>query len=229
MNNIKKFIIFLIITILSIIFSILSYYGLIRYFSIYFTSLEKYANIYKSSSDITIDNIKKIVVTFTLSKEQIISLNTSNYELVKLENTIKSLLDQTKKIDMIVINIPKNDIINKSIHKRLSNFVSIFYINKNLTYGNSLIPTLKRESENNTVIISIPSTYIIYGKDFIETIVDNFVNNKKSIRCNSNILLVTPSMFNDSILNIENTNINWIDNYINNYYDINYSENYKIL
>lgn len=226
MNNTKKFIIFLVITLLSIVFTLLSYYGLLRYLSIRFTSLEKYANIYKNSPDITLDNIKRIVVTFTLTKDQVNDLTSSKYTFTDLENTIKSLLDQTKKVDMIAINIPKDN--NIDVPKRLSNFVSIFYLNKDLLEhnANSLIPTLKREAETNTVIISIPNTYIIYGKDFIETIVDSFVNNKKPIRCNSNILLVTPSMFDESILDITNPTVNWLDKYINNFYDINYSENY---
>ena len=86
-------IISLISAIFSLIYILLNYFGVIRYFGLYFSPVEKYIKKYKNLDKI---GEHKIIISLTETPEQI----------KKITPTIKSLLDQTVKVDLISIVIP---------------------------------------------------------------------------------------------------------------------------
>ena len=149
--NKKQWIIFSIVTsFLSLIFSILTYFGIIRYINMYLFSTSNYANSYK-----TLERAKndKVVINININPNK----NYISYAV------INSLLDQTVKVDEINI-FSDNPIIlpdTKGIVKR------------HKTYKNycAALPCIMKETNKNTIIIFLNDNKI-YGKDFIQDLIE---------------------------------------------------------
>ena len=87
-----------------------------------------------------------------------------------------------------------------------------------------------REDDNNTIIILLHDN-VIYGKDFIENLIEEYKKHKLPI-INDKAILVTADVFNMSIFNRKDCAFddNWILNNIKGekrYWQ--YKENYKCL
>lgn len=209
-------IIFILLTILSIIVIIFYYFGLFRYIQLHFDGIDKYIKNYKNLDKA---HDKKVVISMTTTPEKI----------KKIKPVLKSLLDQTVKVNMIVLNIPKDQ--EFEIPSEYKDMISILKCGKDYGCANKLIPTLLREDDNNTIIIMIEDN-VIYGKDFIETIVEEYKQNNCAI-INKNAILITPEFFDVNKFNSKdkiaskNLNNNWIKDCINsNKKEMTYIENY---
>ena len=205
----KEWIIFSVLwSFLSLIFSFLLYFGIIRYLNLYIykpkSYLKKYFDLEKACN-------KKVVINLSITNPD------------KLKPVINSLLDQTVRVDEICINTDKKlpDYI-----KDLKNIVRIYqtqYCTK---------PCIMRENEDNTIIIFINDDKI-YGKDFIQDSIDQYTKEKIAgcilkISDNGEILTDT-SIFNTDILDkCMKDDLN-IKEYIQNKStkNLKYSENYK--
>jgi len=209
----------IIIFLLSILLTLIYYFGLIRYLMLYVNPLEKYINNYK--------NLDK-----SSSGKVIISLTTTPCKIDKMEMMIKSILDQTVRVDQIVLNIPelyKGEKYN--IPEEYKNILNIFTSGRDYGIaGTKLIPTLLREPDADTIIILLNDD-IIYGEDFIETLIHDSESNKEKCIYSSNSILVKPKFFDEKILNREgNIDNNFIlDNLKVEKIKISYFENYKII
>ena len=225
----KTIIIISIISIISAIFSVvyllLNYFGLIRYINIYLYSTESYQKNYKN-----LDKIGKY--------KTIISLTTTPKQMSKLSHVIKSLLDQTVRVDLISINVPNGDQYNLPIDLVKSVLLSRCDEDKGLL--NCLLPSILKEIESTTRIISLGAG-TIYGKDFIETLMDESEKHQDKIiysNTNDNIDLTKGVVFYTNFFNIDFLDIphktdgnKLINDYFRNFPKkrINYSENYKSL
>jgi len=151
-------IISLVSIILSFIYIILNYYGYIRYLMIHTSSMNKY-----------IENYKKLDKAHD-KRRVIISIIPRGVK--SINPVIKSLLDQTVKVDLITIVVPYGP--QGSDYDNLSkDSISVFKTAKNYGDLNCIIPTVMRESESDTLIITLGGD-TIYGKDFIEQLLDKY-------------------------------------------------------
>jgi len=129
------------------------------------------------------DNIKVRVV---------VSLTTSPKRLEKVEKILDNIVNQIRKPDRIILNVPyifKRDgtQYNQDILNNLSNkYGEILLINRCEDRGpiTKLIPTLDLEKDPNTYIILIDDD-IIYEKDLIEKLVDEYKKNSEIIIANN--------------------------------------------
>ena len=162
--NKTLFIITIIVSILSLLYIILSYVGVLRYCALNMKSPKSYIEKYKSADKAS-------------SSRVVISMSASEKDLFSLRPVINSLLDQTVKVDEIAINIPDS---YTKIPKDLSNYTVVHKTAYNYEDAQDIIPTILREKEADTIIIVLkPDT--IYGENFIEKMVsylhkDNVVN-----------------------------------------------------
>jgi len=163
-------------------------------------------------------------------KRTVISLTTTPERLNKLKPTISSLLDQTTRVDEIAISIPYGN--EYKIPDYLKNIVQIYRYSVQYGKAGNLIPVLLRELEGDTKIILIKDD-VIYGKDFVETIVD--ASNKspdKAIAVNNDRgVLIKPDFFDISVskYNGRDNCTEWLNKKINvGIEKINYSENYTV-
>lgn len=109
-------------------------------------------------------------------RKVVISLTTIPSRIDKIKPTLISLMDSSRRVDEIQINIPYKTLkgykytIPKWLFK-LKN-VKIYRVEKDYGPGTKLIPTLKRENKD-TVIIVVDDD-VIYGSRLIETYLNVF-------------------------------------------------------
>lgn len=213
----------LISSVLSLLYVILNYFGLIRYCGLYLFTVESYSKKY--------NNLDKIGDYRT-----VISLTATPEQMKNLTPTIKSLLDQTVKVDLISVTIPYGN--EYKLPSKLENSVSIFRCGIDKKSLNCLLPAITREGESTTKIITLGSDKI-YGKDFIEVLLDKsnkkpdtiiYENNKDYIDLMKGVVFST-NFFEENIFD-KPTNVEpneWINEYFKYFpkEKINYTENYN--
>jgi hypothetical protein len=205
---------FIILTVISLIITLLYYFGIIRYFQMHFSSTEKYLENYKNLDKAS--DKSKVIISFSTTPEKI----------KKLKPMLNSLLDQTVRVDNIVLNLPKTQ--EYDIPDEYKNVLNIFQCGQDYGCATKFIPTILREENSNTIIIMVEDNYV-YGQDFIESLVESYDNNKNAILSNKAILVV-PEFFDMNVFkrDIQKLDDNWIQSCINcKKTDMNYSENYK--
>jgi hypothetical protein len=181
-------------TLFSMVYIFVVYYGWDRYFILKHSSIKKYIPEY--SKLCKSDEGCRVVVCLNANKETL-----KNFKnLDSLKNVIASLLDQTVKVDQISLSIPKS--CSDFVPSEYKDCVNIFNCEDNKSNASlgrgSLLPTLLREGEKNTKIIYVKENKI-FGKDFVETIVDISNENPNSaIEC-KDAILVKPKFFSDKV------------------------------
>jgi hypothetical protein len=193
------FIIILTIVLLTMIY----YYSLIRYVSLHICDHDYYIKKYR--------NVNKCV-----DNRVIISMTTTPDRIKNIKPVILSLLDQTTKVDQIALNIPyKCNEKKYIIPEEYSSMVNIFRTNKDYGPGTKFIPTILRESECDTIFILVNDD-IIYGKDFIETLLNIFKKNPGRALISNEFILLKSEFIDTNIISSTKKYIDdeWIKNYI---------------
>jgi hypothetical protein len=204
----------------SLVYLLLEQFGFLRYLMCYLYSTNSYLETYK--------NIEKYG-----EERMVITLSTTYNRLPKLIPVLKSLLDQTVRVDMIYVTIcgtkENHDIENKEIEniKKIANVIEM----KNCKHPNvsQLYTAITREGDKNTLIITVGDD-IIYGKDFIESMMDTIKEGEdkivyireqgEQIEPIEYIDLSNGAMFkagyfsSEFIKELEHKNRNWITEYI---------------
>lgn len=161
--NGKSVVLMIIISIISLIVTIASYYGYTRFIKLKYEPLTAEA-IRKYDKLDRVNSTKKVIVSL--------------YADTNVKSSILSLLDQTVKADKIIINLPPtlsvSDFLkNNQMHKSeldKNKIVSIHNMANDYGEIGSLITPLLSEQDANTIIIIVDGQ-VIYGTDFIEEMV----------------------------------------------------------
>lgn len=167
----------IIISIITLFTLILSYFGIIRYISVHFKETKNLAEKYSEKSKSNHFKDDKVVVSMF------------SYDPFKenLKPVINSILDQTIKIDSILLFT--NDKINKTIPKYIEYTSQLIPSESDYCYGNNIIPVILKEKSRNVIIIPIKNK--IYGEDYIETLLEySSKNPSSSIFSSKNDLLL---------------------------------------
>lgn len=217
-------IISMISAILSMIYLILQYFGLLRYIGLYLFSPENYINNYKKLDKI---DDSRTVIAFTTTQK-----------IKKLTPVVMSLLDQTVKVDLISLIVPHGS--RYKLQKNLKDAVMIFKTTRDKGELSPILSTIMREGESDTKIIILGDDSI-YGKDFIELLIEEsnknptkiiYVNNKNYIDLKKGVIFKTNFFKNDFLKVGKNVDPNkFINEYFKNFpkKKINYFQNYKLL
>lgn len=231
-----------ILTFLSLFYIILSYYGIVRFVSLHMHSTKDYAKNFK-------------ILEKACPTRVVVSLTTTPKRLQKITAVVNSLLDQTVKVDEIALNIPYKFHDNKQtyvISKELQDIIHVYRCGVDYGPMTCLIPTLLREKEAGTKIIYLDDD-IIYGKDFVETLVDASIAKKghaiftdgwttqqwsgdvsPNIICSKGGVLIQPEFVGHEI--VENVKVNtnadiWVSGWLRKHktpiWRVAYSGNYR--
>lgn len=186
-------IISLVLSVLALIYLVMAHYGMLRYIKLHVTPTETYVSDYmklpKASKD-------RVTICFSASVT----------ELSKMKPFINSILDQTIRVDDIGLTIPYKDI-NK-VPKNLKKVLSLYGYTKDYDNAGNLVCSVLREPEANTKIIVVEPN-MIYGQDFVESMVEESEKNPdKIIYADKSKLpkwgiLLKPKFFDDKISNYE--------------------------
>lgn len=185
------------------------------------SSLTPFVNNYKNLKKCTNDKV-------------VLSLTTTPCKIKDITPMFNSLLDQTVKVNQISLNIPEkcNDE-TYDIPAEYKDICNIYTTGKDYGIGTKYVPTLLRENECGTKIILLNDN-IIYGKDFIETLLKESDNNPD--KCiyvgntfeNADGILIKPEFITDIIH--DKCDNKWLhDNLKSDKVKVNYSKNKKFL
>jgi hypothetical protein len=143
---------------------------------------------------------------------------------------LNSILDQTVKIDQISMNIPEESKNKKyTVPTEYKNVCNVYKAGKDYGPGTKYIPTLLREENKDTIIILLDEKYV-FGKDYIEIMIEEYKKDKCSIVSKGGIL-ITPEFFDMDIYKREENPLNnkWIKDQIKvDKKNISSSDTYKI-
>lgn len=202
-------IISIVASLLSIIVSILVYFGIIRFIKLYMSkSTEKYIEKY---TDLPFVSKKRVVVVLSVQNET---------QLKNIVPTINSLLDQTVRVNQFFLVLPCNT--EYDIPENLKKILTVITPGK--IYDEQyqdIITILQREKEKEIFIIKA-SNNIIYGNEFIENVIETAESNPDSvIKDNSNSFLIIKP---DLVILDDNSNFS---GFVDNVKNISYKENYR--
>tara|TARA_B100001059_G_scaffold228649_1_gene260074 strand:- start:469 stop:1017 length:549 start_codon:yes stop_codon:yes gene_type:complete len=148
----------------------------------------------------------------------------------KLKPMINSLLDQTVKVDQIGIVVPLTN--ETEVPDYVKNIANIFPAGKDYGDGTSLIPILLKEKECNTIIIALKHD-VVYGKDFIEMMVDKADEYPDTVLSDKKrkAILVKPEYYGCEILDStqDNYDRDWFLNQAKHAKIVDYTENFTRL
>lgn len=178
-----------------------------------------YVNNYKNIKKHQHHNSHKVIVVMTATEDNINNI----------EPTINSIFDQTVRVDEITLAVPYK--LNEKIPEHIKNTIWVHNFIKDYGDLNAFIEPLLK-SENRDDIIIVVQNNMIYGRDFIEEIIDeNKRTNKivygKNKDIYSGILLKQDYLktgfeeyeekdiqkWLNTFQNVEDTNINYMEIY----------------
>lgn len=204
---------------------------LILFYFIYIYNLHRYALLHFTDSDFYINNYSNINKKSV--KKVILSLTTTPNRINKIEPMLKSLLDQTIRVDQIALNLPleSNSGDEYKIPNNIEKICNIYRSGKDYGPGTKFIPTLLREGDIDTTIILLDDDYI-YGKDFIEKLMDYSEKNEDKCIVSDHAILIKPEYIDIDILKSNKKYIDneWIKKYIkSDIIELPYDKNFRNL
>ena len=188
------------VALLLAIIIIVIHYNLYRYALLHFDlSDEKCIRNYMSLKRVNYDH--KVIV----------SLTTTPHKIKYIKPMIKSILNQTVRIDQIVLNIPKEykgkAFDSKNIPHKLNDMISIYTCGRNYGKGTKCIPTLLRENDSETLIILLDDIYV-YGEDFIENLIEDYKRDPTHCIYGKGVILIKSSFVKNDIVDITREEVN---------------------
>lgn len=204
---------FIILSILILVIFLLYNFQIIRYIYLHNKNPEKFIEKYNNLNKA--DKNNKTCISFTSSPEK----------MKNIKPMINSILDQTSKIDSIILNIDGSD----KNYKFPSFIDKVCYIAKcGKNYGNEdsqcIIPSILREDNSETNIFVLKDNYV-YGKDFIQLLTEEINEKGKPIETKG-AFIFKPKHFKEGIFKIQNID-NIKDLLIVKPIKYSYFENYK--
>ena len=196
-----------------VIICIVTYFDFYRYFYLHnfickTNDFDEYIEYYQELSKL--DEIdSKVVISFSTTPDKI----------RKIRPMIKSILDQSVKVDKIILNLPDTcERMEYKVPEDYKDVLNVYNCGKDYGYGNKFIPTLLRESDYGTILIMLDDEYI-YGYDFIEKLLFESIEYPNRMIYSEGAMLVKPEFFRKEILNIKESVIT--ENVIKKYIKVN--------
>lgn len=184
----------IVLSILSIIYPVLVYFGFLRLLMLRMKDVNSYQRQYLSLSKA--DENNKVVIFICVANDGDAS-----------HLTLKSLLDQSVRVDEINFLCQAN--VNKKVPEDLK-YVSYFCMRGNDESLPSLIKEAKKRPREKNCRILLVENGRIYGKDFVEKMVDGFNSLQSSSKDDSkelsSLLFGWKGLKHGVICNIDNTN-----------------------
>jgi len=214
----------IVVSILSILYIFLDYFGLLRFAGLHLFSNEKYKDIYSNLGRYKGDNRVYILI------------NTKTERLSGMKPMINSILDQTVKTDGIIIYLEQPLLEDSSFSPPSFIRENVILLPRGKEYGtgfcNCLVPTILNEKDSNAIIILVKDD-VVYGKDFIEALLDIHMSTDNVLvedaKNYSMSLKINSLDFSNDEIQKCNLTDEWIRQKVNSTETINYRDNYKKL
>lgn len=139
-----------ILTVISLVITIASYYGYIRYLQLRMGSPQRYIEKYKNLPKAT---EQRTVISFTTTPDR----------FGKIKPFVSSILDQTVRVDQILYPCGQK----YELPDYLLQIVTVCPVGKDYGDGTRFIPVLLKEKSADTGILVLKDN-VVYGKDYVE-------------------------------------------------------------
>ena len=174
-------------------------------------NLYRYALLHFDLSDDTCISNYMSLKRVNYDHKVIVSLTTTPHRIQYIKPMIKSILNQTVRIDQIVLNIPNyyngQAFDNKNIPDKLNDMINIYNCGRNYGKGTKCIPTLLRETDSETLIILLEENYI-YNEDFLENLIEEFKRQPTYCIYGKGVILLKSSFVKNDIVDITREEVN---------------------
>lgn len=205
-------------SIISLLIILMEYFCIFRYIKLHYKSYKDISETFKLLP--SAHSEKSVIVTFSSDKERINNI----------EPMINSILNQTVKVDHIVLIRPLFD------EYKLPDFVenTTMKIPSGKDYGEftNIVPLLLQVSQKDTIIISVKDN-IVYGEDFIQTLIELSEEKPDCLLIDEDrtCMLLKPCFFKSDVINRKNKiyDEKWFLDRSKNSYIFKYNNNYKNL
>lgn len=215
MNKSTKIALLIISTVVSLAIILANFYGYTRYISMHFSDTHKLVETY-NTLDPACDKTK-VILCFTVSPDK--------YD--KIQPMINSILDQTVKVSKILLVKSPDD--KSKTPEYLNLICNTLTAGKNYGYGMPLIPALLREKSDDSLIIQLEPN-VVYGKDFIESLVNYAKEHKNTCVVTSAdqySILIKPNCYNQNLIDMSVTDPFWVNNLDCKHGIFKYRDNHK--
>jgi hypothetical protein len=160
----------------------------------------------------------------------VVSLTSTPDRIRKIKPMLKSILNQSVRVDEIALNIPYECKGKRyDIPDEILNIAKIYYTGKDYGSGTKFLSTVLREGDVGTIIILLDDDYI-YGYEFIETILKESLKTPNIALYTKGAILLKPEFVKEDIIDITKSYID--DETIMKYLNVdkkkfNYFNNYR--
>ena len=206
----------LILSIIGVIYLCLSYYGYLRYFTLHIKNTESY-----------IENYTKLEKS---KGRVVVAFNANDKNIKRIKPSVNSILDQGIRVSDIGLTLPYK--LYPNIDENFKKVLSLYGYSKDYKDSQNLVCSILREPESETKIILLDPE-IVYGEDFIETIISASEKYPDKIIYSKYAILIKPKFFDEMVSCPKNelTCKEWIEKCGKNkgVEIIEYSENFKRL
>lgn len=216
----KRFLIYssILFSVIYIIYLVLSYNGVFRKNILSMVSINSLIHNYSKLP--VYSDTQRIVLCFSTTPDRISDI----------QPMIKSILDQTVKVNMIALVIPyKYQNKEYNIPPYLSNIVNVIRAGKDYGQGTKLIPMLLREKDCNTIIIALNDN-VIYGKEFVETMLEECDKNPDTVLTDNSrsSILLKPGYFGCDVIDRDKDKFdtNWFIDKSSKSHVVDYTQNF---
>ena len=166
--------------------------------SLYY-NLHRYALLHLDYSDTDCIQNYMSLKRVNYDHKVIVSLTTTPQRIHKLKPMIKSILNQTVRIDQIVLNIPNSK--NFKVPKELESMIHVYSCGRDYGSGTKCIPTILRENDSDTLIIMLDDRFI-YGETFIEDLVEKVKKDSDACLYCKGTIVAKSGFFKEDIVDV---------------------------
>jgi hypothetical protein len=171
-------------------------------------SLHRYAFLHTKMADEHIMNNYMKKKRVSCKERVIVSLTTTPYRMKKIKPMVRSIMDQSVRIDQIALNIPNQTDNDKwDIPENLENLINVYHTGRSYGRGTRCIPTVLRETDAKTIIILLDD-YFIYEYDFIEKLIEEYQRNPGICLYNKGFILIQSDFVKEEIVDITREDVN---------------------
>ena len=178
-----------------------------------------------------IENYKKLKKNNGVGKV-IISLTTtpSRIKTKKMDIMLKSILDQTVRVNKIYLNIPENK--DYEIPEDYNKFLKVLRCGKDYGICSKFIPIMLTEDNADTIIIILKDN-LIYGKDYIEKLIKTFLKHPSNAIISKSGIVIKPNFIDENFVEEKNDSTNYNEDWILSTIKVpkdnfNYCKNFKL-
>lgn len=166
--NKNLFILYVVSSVVSLLWILLLYFGIVRYIKLNLYCCDKFSEMYLKLPRVNSKN--KVIV----------SIYTKEPNLNKIKKVINSILDQTVHPDQIIINTAPDMDIQLPDFIKNNNIIITHKLANDYGDISNIISPLLREKNGDTIIILVDDT-TIYGTDLIESLVEESEQHPESV------------------------------------------------